>query len=105
MTKAKKRSTRYRRALQHRLSILSISGVIVVLAVSLFVASIPLRKKNQDFKTKEAELKEQLEEAAADGEEIDELEEYVGTEEYVEDVAKDKLGLVYPNEILFQAEP
>ena len=38
-------------------------------------------------------------------EEIDDLEDYVGTDEYVEDVAKDKLGLVYPNEILFEAEP
>ena len=35
---------------------------------------------------------------------IDELEEYVGTDEYIEDIAKEKLGLVYPNEILFEAE-
>ena len=31
-------------------------------------------------------------------------EKYVGTDEYVEDVAKEKLGLVYPNEIIFEAE-
>ena len=36
--------------------------------------------------------------------EIEDLEAYVGTDEYVEDVAKDKLGLVYPDEILFEAE-
>lgn len=52
----------------------------------------------------EVELEKQLEEEALRAEEIEELEGYVGTDEYVEDVAKDKLGLVYPNEILFQAE-
>ena len=46
-----------------------------------------------------------LEEEERLDKEIDALEEYVGTDEYVEDVAKDKLGLVYPNEILFEAEP
>ena len=53
----------------------------------------------------EAELEAQIEAETNRAEEIDELEEYVGTEEYVEDVAKEKLGLVYPNEILFEAEP
>ena len=46
----------------------------------------------------------QLEQEELRAEEIDELEEYVGRDEYVEDVAKEKLGLVYPNEILFEAE-
>lgn len=27
-----------------------------------------------------------------------------GTDEYVEDVAKDKLGLIHENEIIFRAE-
>ena len=106
MSKTKKRTARtYRRVLQHRLSVLAISGVIVVLAVTLSVASISLHKKNQNYKAQEEELKGRLEEETKRAEEIDELEEYVGTDEYVEDVAKDKLGLVYPNEILFQAEP
>ncbi len=92
------------RALQHRLSILLISCVIVVLGACLSVASISLHKKNQEYKMQEAELEKQLEEEAVRTEENEELEEYVGTDEYVEDVAKDKLGLVYPNEILFEAE-
>jgi len=105
MKKTKKRNTRVRRrVLQHRVSILMISCVIVVLAVMLSIASISLQKKNQNYKAQEAELAKQLEEEEQRAEEIDELEEYVGTDEYIEDVAKDKLGLVYPNEILFEAE-
>ena len=106
MGKTKKRNTRMRRRiLQHRLSILSISCVIVVLAVTLSVASISLHKKNENYKAQEMELERQLEEQRARAEEIDELEEYVGTDEHIEDVARDKLGLVYPNEIRFEAEP
>ena len=34
--------------------------------------------------------------------ELDELEEYMGSSEYIEDVAKSKLGLTYENEIIFK---
>ena len=105
MKKTKKRNIRgHRRLLQHRLSVILISCVIVVLGITLSVASISLHKKNQNYKLQEAELEKQLEKEESRAEEIDELEEYVGTDEYIEDVAKDKLGLVYPNEILFEAE-
>ena len=104
MKKRKKRTTRTRRVLQHKLSILLISSVVLILGATLSVASISSRAKNQNLKSQEAELEEQLEAERQRAEEIDELEDYVGTDEYVEDVAKDKLGLVYPNEILFEAE-
>ncbi|MEE1314800.1 MAG: septum formation initiator family protein [Faecalimonas sp.] len=105
-TKKRKRGSRAKkRVLQHKLSVLGISGVIVMLAAILSVGSISLRKKNEAYKAQEAELTAQLEEQAERSEEIDELDEYVGTDEYVEDVAKDKLGLINPNEILFRAEP
>lgn len=94
-----------RRVLHHKVSVLAISCVIVVLAVMLSVASISLNAKNRNYKAQEAELEAQLEDERLRAEEIEELEAYVGTEEYVEDVAKEKLGLVYPNEILFEAEP
>lgn len=106
MKKTKKRNARVRRgAVQHRLSVLLVSCVIVVLAVTLSVASVSLHTKNQNYKVQEAELKKQLKAQVERAAEIEELEKYVGTDEYVEDVAKDKLGLVYPNEILFEAEP
>lgn len=88
----------------HRVSVLSISGVIIMLIAVLGVGSISLREKNENYKEQEAKLEAQLQEEQARAEEIEELEEYVGTDEYVEDVAKEKLGLIYPNEILFKAE-
>mgnify|MGYP002615149031 CR=1 FL=1 len=52
----------------------------------------------------EAELKKQIEEENERLEDIKEFEEYVQTDEYVEDKAKDELGLARKNEILFQSE-
>ena len=105
-TKRKKRKSRAKNhALQHKISVLSITSVIVLLAIILSVGSISLREKNNSYKAQEAELEAQLKEENARAEEIDALEEYVGTDEYVEDVAKEKLGLVNPNEILFKATP
>ena len=106
MDNKKKRNARMkRRILQHRLSIIAISGVLVVLAITLSVASISSHNKNRNYKTQEAELNKQLEEEKVRAEEIEELEDYVGTDKYIEDVAKEKLGLLYPNEILFEKEP
>ncbi len=63
-----------------------------------------LQARNRAYKVQEAELQEQIDEETARKAEIKDLEKYVGTDEYVEDVAKDKLGLVHENEIIFKAK-
>lgn len=104
--RGKRRKARMKsRVIQHRISVLSISCVILLLGVILSVGSISLHEKNKNYKAQEDVLEAQLKEEATRAEEIEALEEYVGTDEYVEDVAKEKLGLVNPNEILFKARP
>lgn len=105
MKKIQGKRARVKRQLQHKLSMFAIASVIIVLIAILSVASISLHAKNKEYIAQEAELEAQIEAEVNRAEEIDELEKYVGTDEYVEDVAKEKLGLVYPNEILFEAEP
>ena len=105
MKKIQGKRARAKRHLQHKLSMYVIASVIIVLVATLSVASISLHAKNKEYMAQEAELEAQIKAESNRAEEIDELEEYVGTDEYVEDVAKEKLGLVYPNEILFEAEP
>lgn len=99
-----RKARRSKRMMQHRLSIIAVSCVIVMLTVVLMFGSISLHKKNEKYKAQEAKLEMQISEEDARAREIEELEAYVGTDEYVEDVAKDKLGLVYPNEMIFEAE-
>lgn len=105
MKRIQGKRARVKRQLQHKLSMFAIVAVIAVLGATLSVASISLHAKNSDYKAQEAELEAQIKAEEQRAEEIEVLEEYVGTDEYVEDVAKEKLGLLYPNEILFESEP
>lgn len=101
----KKMRRNARRVRYHRLSVMMITGVVILLASILFVGSFSLRAKNREYMRREAKLQEQIDEQLQRQKEIADLKEYVGTDEYVEDVAKEKLRLVYPNEIFFKAVP
>lgn len=93
-----------KRVQQHKSSMLGICGVILLLVVVVSINSITLRAKNQSYKAQEAELKAQIELEEERAAEIEELEAYVSTDAYIEQVAKDKLGLLHDNEIIFKAK-
>ena len=104
-TRRRVQKKRHRRRIQrHKRSILAISAVLVLLIAVLTVNGMTLRAKERSYQVQIAELEEQIEEEKARAKEITELEKYVGTDEYVEEVAKEKLGLVYEDEIIFKAE-
>ena len=104
MRRTQSRKMRVRRlAIQHRLSVILVSCVIVILAGVLSVASISLRAKWKNQDAQITELCKQLDAEKTRTEEIDELEQYVGTDAYIEDVARET-GLAYPNEILLKPE-
>lgn len=100
-----RRVARRKQVRQYRISICGIIGVLLLLAVMLGVRGMTLTAKNREYRIQEAQLEAQLEEQQRREQELDELEEYVGSDEYVADVAKDKLGLAYEDEIIFVAEP
>ena len=55
-------------------------------------------------KEQEEELQTQIDAEKERSEEINKLKKYVGTDEYIEEVAREKLGLVKEIEILFRAQ-
>ncbi|MCD8196249.1 MAG: septum formation initiator family protein [Lachnospiraceae bacterium] len=77
--------------------------VVLVLGVST-VGCMQLRQKNKAYQAREEALEESLAEEEERTEELEEFEAYTQTKKYVEEVAKDKLGLVYEDEIIFKAE-
>ena len=88
----------------HKRSVLAISAVILMLIAVVSANSVTLRAKEKAYRAQEQELEEQIEQEKARASEIDDLEGYVGTDEYSEEVAREKLGLVYQNEIIFKAK-
>ena len=96
-SQARRKKNRLRR---HKASVLAVSGVLLLLVAVVTVSSISLRAKNKAYIAQE--LQEQIDAEEERSKEIDSLEEYVGTDEYIEQTAKDKLNLVHENEIIFK---
>lgn len=79
--------------------------VLTVVFGSIFTFKIfELKSQSREYAIQLEQLKKQRDEQKARDAELDEFEDYVGTDEYVEDVAREKLGLVYKDEILFKPE-
>ncbi len=76
--------------------------VLAVFAVSA-VGSIQLKQRNRTYLEREEALLEAIASEERRAEEISDLEAYTRTKKYVEDVAKEKLGLVYEDEIIFKS--
>lgn len=99
------RSLRERkRRSQNRFAMMSISAVVILLLVIISFQSIELHAKTDAYAAREAVLTKEIEKEQERTEEIEEYKKYVKTKKYVEEVAKDKLGLVYEDEIIFKPE-
>ena len=82
---------------------------LVMLVAALFVGTLAvhgytLRVNCQRLAEEQNSLKEKKKNLKKEQEKIKEEKEYRKTDQYVEDVAREKFGLVYDNEIIFKAE-
>lgn len=89
---------------QHKKSVVIIYTVLGMLAATLAVNAVNLYARNEVYKQQEAELEAQIEEQKTRSDKVEEYKEYIKTDDYIKDVAEEKLGLVDPNEILFRPE-
>lgn len=97
-----RRKNVYKRRHQNRFSMFLVSLVVVMILVVVAVKSVDLKAKSEVYAAKEAQLQAEITEEEARSEEIEEYGKYTQTKKYVEEVAKDKLGLVYEGEIIFK---
>ena len=101
--KRKRKTPEFRRARnENRLGMTAAMLVIVIMTFAVGVNSVSLREKEAKYAAREEELLRLIEIEEARSEELVDLETYTKTKKYVEEVAKDKLGLVYEHEIIFQ---
>ena len=78
-------------------------GLVIVLALASAVA-IYFEQESQleRIRSRELTLASELSEAKAEKADLEELQNIVDTDEYIERIARDKLGMVRPNEIVFE---
>ncbi len=80
-----------------------ITFIVLCICVVLFVAKINLEKDRKELENQETEIHALIKEQEDRANEIKSLEAYVQTKKHIEDIAREKLGLVYEDEILFQS--
>lgn len=87
-----------------RMGVITVICCLVLLAIVVFYKAKSLETQKQDLQVQAAELQEQLDDAKQRHKELEQKEEYMKTDDYVESVARSQLGLVYPDEIVIKPE-
>ena len=82
------------------LLLIVIAMLVTVIANGIRVAN--LKTKSERLAVKERQLETEIEDAHKKADDLAEKEKYMQTKKYIEDEAKDKLGLVYPDEIVIE---
>ncbi len=98
------RKAAYRKRRQNRLGMFLAYMVVIMLLIVVAYSSVELMEKKEAYRLKELALEEQIEDEQKRAREIEEFEKYTHTKKYIEEIARDKLGLVYEGEILFKDE-
>lgn len=84
------------------------TGKIAILSIALFLAlvmavqMVRLYEKNRQYMEQEKQLEAELERQQKRQEDLVEYEVYTKSQQYVEDTAKGKLGMLYSDEIIFR---
>ena len=92
----RERETRRKRQKQS-----AILGMVLAFALVMIMGAViwsgkrTLEKQNKEY---------QVEEQQNRSDEIDEYKKYIQTKKFAEEVAKDKFGMIYPDELVFKPE-
>ncbi|MDE6951818.1 MAG: septum formation initiator family protein, partial [Lachnospiraceae bacterium] len=83
--------------------------VLVALVLLMLILVVNIRKeelaqKQAAYIQRQEELQRKIDQEEARSAEIEEYEKYTQTQKYIEVMAKEKLGLVYEDEIVFKTE-
>ncbi|MCR5467768.1 MAG: septum formation initiator family protein [Lachnospiraceae bacterium] len=82
----------------------SIAIIVILLLIVMSLQTYRLYNKNQEYIAEEEELQKKLEEETERQQELKEYEEQLGSDEYTEKEAHNKLGMLYDNEIIYKEE-
>lgn len=86
----------------NRMAIMGITLVVTCLAIAINIKGADLRQSDLDYQIREEALEALVKAEEKRTEELKEYKIYVKTKQYAEEVAKEKLGLVNPDEILLK---
>lgn len=80
------------------------SLVILILLVAVSVNGVSLTKRLRENKARTLELQQEIRAEEQRAKDIEEYRRYTSTDAYIEEVAREKLGLIYEGETVFKEE-
>ena len=98
------KKTAYRKKLQNRTSMILIMSIVLILLLVVGIKGYGLTKQRDALQGEYAANEEIIQDMEAEAQEIEEYKKYMQTPQYYEEMAKEKLGLVYENEVIFVPE-
>ena len=102
--RARRKKTAYRKRLQNRFSMFLVAMIVLVLVVVVGIGSYGLVQERNALLEQVAENEAAIQKEEQRAEELEEYEKYTHTRQYYEEVAKERLGLVNEDEIIFVQE-
>lgn len=97
------RRVRFRSKRQNHFGMVMVLILVVMFCSVIEIKSISLKNKRDEYNKKIETLEGQIEQQKERTKDLEEYEKYTKTSKYVEEVAKEKLGLVYEDEIVFES--
>lgn len=98
----RRRKVGNRQRLGNRMAIIGITIVVFCLGVVVNIKSASMKKKDLVYQIREEALLEQVQNEQDRAVELENFRVHVQNKQYIEEVAKQKLGLVNPDEILLK---
>lgn len=89
---------------QSRKNLFLIACIVLTICGIMICQRISLQTKNSQVRAEYESLQEKQDKLEAESEELEDKKVYMQTKKYIEEVAREKLGLVYPGEIIFEPE-
>lgn len=102
--RGRRKKAAYRKKVQNRFSMFLVMLALLMILVAVYVSSIKLQDRLDTLEAQSALLQAQIDAEKERAEEIELLRKRSQTKEYYEEIAKEKLGLVNADEIVFKAE-
>jgi cell division protein DivIC len=81
---------------------LCIGMIVLVFVAVMSIQIVRVYQKDQEYIKQQAQLEQQLADEEERQAQLADYEKYVQSQEYVEDVARSKLGMAYGDEIIFK---
>jgi cell division protein DivIC len=81
-----------------------ISVILLFICGSLLFQTWQTHQQTEAYALVEEDLNKQIEEEQERKQSLEDMSEYLNSDAYIEDMAREKLGLVYDNEIIFKKQ-